>query len=164
MTHLNKLLLIPIVAGSLVLTGCGGGEAPNGHEGHDHEKHLESGGHDDDDKRGSDEHGAEQQLSKVTIGGSVFDVSLGGEPRPNVTLHIDIKLESGPSPAAIRVWVGNESATGSVKGKAVGSKGDYHADAACPPDFDDDDALWIEVESTDGTRTTESMALKHHDK
>jgi hypothetical protein len=159
MTDLKKLLLIPMIAGSLTLTGCGSGDGhdEHGHDDHDHEEHSEGG-----DEHGT-EHGTEHGLGELTIAGSVLDVSVGGEPGPNVRLHIDIELESGPTPAAIRVWVGNESATGSVKGKAMGSNGDYHADATCPAELSEDAALWIEVESADGTKTAASLALEHHE-
>jgi hypothetical protein len=158
MTDLKNLLLIPMIAGSLLLTGCGG----DGHDDHDHEEHSEGDGHDHAEKDEHD-HGDGEVLGEIEIAGSVFDVSASGEPGPNVTLHIDIELESGPTPAAIRAWVGNESATGSIKSKAIGSDGDYHIDATCPAELAEDAALWIEVESADGTKTAASLPLEHHD-
>lgn len=155
MTDLKYLLLIPMIAGSLALSGCGGGD---GHDNDSHEEHSEGDGH-VHGSEGGDQHGIEYALGDLEIAGSVLGVSIGGEPGPNVSLHIDIELKSGPTPAAIRAWVGNESATGSVKGKAVGSNGDYHADAMCPAELTQDTALWIEVESADGTRAAKSLAL-----
>ena len=161
MTDLMKLLLAPVLASALLLTGCGGGEDSEVVVDHS----PPSGGHDHSDEDGDedgDDHGTEHGLGEIEIGGSVLHVSVGGEPGPNVTLHIDIEVESGPTPAAIRAWVGNESATGSVKGKAFGSDGDYHADATCPAELPEDAALWIEIESADGTRTAGSLPLKDH--
>ena len=159
MTDFMKLLLGPVLAIALLLTGCGGGDS---HDDHDHEEHAEDGsqGGEDGDEH---DHGPGEELGEIEIAGSVLHVSLGGEPGPNVTLHIDIEVESGPTPAAIRVWVGDESATGSIKAKAMGSNGDYHADATCPAELTEDDALWIEIEPTDGIRTAGSLPLEHHD-
>lgn len=161
MTDLMKLLLAPVLASALLLTGCGDSDS---HDDHDHEEHSEDDGHghgsEDGDNHG---HGTGHELGEIEIAGSVLHVSIGGEPGPNVTLHIDIEVESGPTPAAIRAWVGDESATGSVKARAMGSDGDYHADATCPAEMSEDAALWIEVESADGTRTAGLMSLEHGD-
>lgn len=162
MIDLKELLLIPIIVGSLALTGCGGGEDDHDHEGHGDTEHSENDGHDHGGE-GGDEHAAEHGLGELTIAGSVLDVAVGGEPGPNANLHIDLVLESGPKPAAIRVWVSDDS--GKVltsKGKAMGS-GDYHADATCPAELPDNIMLWIEVESTDGTRESKSLSLSHED-
>ena len=159
MTDPLKLMLVPVFAIALMLTGCG-----DSHEGHDHgnEAHAEGDGHDHGAESG-DTHGTEHELGAIEVAGSILHVSVGGEPSPNVTLHLDIELKSGPTPVAIRVWVGNETAAGSIKGKAIGSDGDYHADATCPAELTDDAALWIEIESADGTRTTGSLPLEHHE-
>ncbi|MEM6259830.1 MAG: hypothetical protein AAGI37_16260 [Planctomycetota bacterium] len=164
MTDYMKLLLAPVLASAFLLTGCGGGDSHDDHD-HDQDNHKEHAehdghGHEDGDEHG---HGTESELGEIEIAGSVLHVSVGGEPGPNVTLHIDIEVESGPTPAAIRAWIGNESATGSVKGKAFGSDGDYHADITCPAELTEDAALWIEIESADGTRTVGSLPLVHHD-
>jgi hypothetical protein len=159
MIELKKLLLIPMIAGSFALTGCGGGEDDHDHEGHGDTEHSDNDGHDHGDEDDGHGHGAEHGLGELTIAGSVLDVSVGGEPEPNATLHIDIKLESGPTPAAIRVWVSDDS--GKVltsKGKASGS-GDYHADATCPAELPDNAMLWIEVEPAEGDREAKSLSL-----
>ena len=164
MTDFMKLLLAPVLASALLLTGCGGGDSHDDHDHDDHEEHTEDDGHDHDGEEGDDHgHDTGHELGEIEIAGSVLHVSVGGEPGPNVILHIDIEVESGPMPAAIRAWVGNESATGSVKGKAFGSDGDYHADVACPAELSEDAALWIEIESADATRTAGSLPLEHHD-
>ena len=158
MTDLMKLLLAPVLASALLLTGCGDGDSHDDHD--DHEEYTEHDGH--SDEYGHD-HGTEHALGEIEIAGSVLEVSVGGEPGPNVTLHIDIELKSGPTPNAIRAWFGDESATGSIKAKAIGSDGDYHADATYPAELPEDAALWIEIESADGTRTAGSLPLEAHD-
>ena len=160
MTDLMKLLLVPVLASALLLTGCGDGDTPDKHE--QHEEHSENDGH-NHVSEGEDEHGSEHGLGEIEIARTVLEVAVGGEPEPNATLHIDLEHKSGPMPAAVRVWVGDESATGSIKGKASGSHGDYHADATCPAELQEAAALWIELESADGTRTAGSLPLEHHD-
>ncbi|MFK7788472.1 MAG: hypothetical protein AB8C95_03120 [Phycisphaeraceae bacterium] len=163
MTKLMNLLFAPALASALLLAGCGSGASDHDHD-HDHdhddhEAHSEDGGygHSHDS---ANEHG----LGEIKIADSVFDVTLGGEPSPNAAIHIDLEIKSGPTPAAIRVWVGDLSATGSVKGKAIGANGDYHADVTCPAELAQDAAIWIEVESADGTRTAGSLAIDHDHK
>ena len=157
MTDYMKLLLAPVLASALLLTGCGDSDSHDDHD--DHEEHTEHDDHSDED---GDDHGTDHGLGEIEIAGSVLEVSVGGEPGPNVTLHIDIELKSGPTPTAIRAWVGNESADGVAKGLAAGSDGDYHADATCPAALPENAALWIEIESADGTRTVGSLPLEHH--
>jgi len=159
MTDLKKILLVPMIAISLMLTGCGEGES---HDDHNHEAHSEDDGH-DHSKESGDGHGAEHELGEVTIAETVLQVAVGGEPAPNATLHIDIQHASGLKPSSVRVWVSDDS--GKVltsKSKAMGS-GSYHADAACPAELPDSMMLWIEVESADGTRVSQSLPLSHDD-
>lgn len=161
MTDLMKLLLAPVLASALLLAGCGGGDSHDDHDGH--EEHSEDDGHGHDSEDG-DGHGTEHELGEIEIAGSVLHVSMGGEPGPNVTLHVDIEVESGPTPAAIRAWVGNESADGVAKGLAVSSNGDYHVDATCPAEISADTAFWIEVESADGAKNAIALPLEHREK
>jgi outer membrane murein-binding lipoprotein Lpp len=162
MTDLAKLILASAVAGAFALGGCGNEsgtteaapdvgdetQSPNDHEGHDHDE----GEH--------DAHAAERELGEVIISGTTFRVRMGGELEPTATLHLDIQVVEGPEPAAIRVWIGDESAVGSLKGKASGGgEGAYHADAEAPAELSPDAALWIEVESVDGERSVGSVAL-----
>lgn len=160
MTETIKLLFAPALATTLLLTGCGGGDSHDNHD-HGNETHAEGDGHDHSNTDG-DDHGTEHELGEIEIAGSVLHVSVGGEPGPNVTLHIDIEVESGPIPTTIRAWVGNESADGVAKGKAHGSNGDYHVDATCPAELGEGSSLWIEVESVDGTRAVGSLPLARH--
>ena len=149
--NLMKLLLVPALTSVLLLTGCGGGDTSD-----EHEQHSENDGH-NHVSEGEDEHGSEHELGKIEIARTVLEVTVGGEIEPNAMLHIDLEHKRGPMPAVIRVWVGDESATGSIKGKASGNDGDYHADAICPAELEEADALWIELESADGTRTADSL-------
>lgn len=153
MNDLMKLLLAPVIAGTLILSGCGSETTPT-----ETDQHSDDDGHDHANEV-KDSHDSDHDLGEIEVAGVVLKVSLGGEPKPNATLHLDLEHQGGPTPVAIRVWIGNETATGSIKGRASGSGGDYHADAVCPAELKQDDALWVEVESADGTRAAVPLPI-----
>lgn len=166
MTDLTKLFLVSLAAASLTLSGCGnesgssnaaGQSEHSDHDGHDHDAE----GHEDHDHGDNDhgDHGAERDLGSVTIAGTTLRLSMGGEIEPSGTVHLDIERTDGPEPAAIRVWIGDEAGTGALKSKAMGSSGDYHADAEAPADVSLPTSLWIEVETADGTRESGSINI-----
>ena len=95
----------------------------------------------------------------MTIAGTTLSVSMGGEVEPSAVLHLDIVRTDGPEPAAIRVWIGDEAATGALKGKASGSGGDYHADAEAPAELTPDAAVWVEIETATGERQSAAIQL-----
>ncbi len=158
MTDLTKLFLASLAAASLTLSGCGNESGSSNaadqaehsdHDGHDHDAE----GHEDHD------HGAERDLGSVTIAGTTYRVSMGGEIEPSSTVHLDIERTDGPEPAAIRVWIGDEAGTRALKSKAMGSGGDYHADAEAPATLSLPTSLWIEVETVDGNREAGSISI-----
>lgn len=167
---MNDLIKVLAVAGTVIalsvsLLGCGesseskSAETHSANDGHDHAG-------DGDDHKGHDhaegehgDHGAERNLGSVTIAGTTLRVSMGGEIEPSGTVHLDIERTDGPEPAAIRVWIGDEAGTGALKSKAMGSGGDYHADAEVPADVSLPTSLWIEVETADGIRESGSITI-----
>lgn len=153
MNDLMKLFLVPVFAGTLVLSGCGSETTPT-----ETGQHSEDDGHDHANEA-KNSHESDHGFGDIEVAGVVLKVALGGEPAPNATLHVDLEHQSGPVPAAIRIWFGNKAATGSIKGKANGSGGDYHADAVCPAELKQDDALWVEVESADGSRVARAVPI-----
>ncbi len=163
MTDLTKLFLVSLAAASLSLFGCGNSSSPS--ESHDHADHGDHEGHDhdgqghEDHDHGNDDHGAERDLGSVTIAGTTLRISMSGEIEPSATLHLDIKRTDGPEPTAIRVWIGDEAATGALKSKAMSSSGDYHTDAEFPANVSLPTSLWIEVEAADGTREAGSVPI-----
>ena len=166
MTDLTKLFLTSLAAASLTLSGCGNESGSS--DTHDHAEHGDHDGHDhdaeghEDHDHGDDghgDHGAERDLGSVTIAGTTLRVSMGGEIEPSATVHLDIERTDGPEPAAIRVWIGDEAGTGALKSKAMGSSGDYHADAEAPADVSLPTSLWIEVETADGIRESGSINI-----
>ena len=141
--------------------GCSGDSNTSTHDDHDHAKgetHSEDDGHDHSDHDGHDHGDEERSLGTVTIGGTSLEVTVGGEPHPKETLHVDLVHTAGPMPSSIRVWFGEQSGVGSLKGKGEGSNGSYHADAEIPDKVSSSMRLWIEVEK-DGKRSSGSVAL-----
>ncbi|XOV74657.1 MAG: hypothetical protein ACFHWZ_14270 [Phycisphaerales bacterium] len=74
------------------------------HEGHDHAE-GEHGEHDDHD------HGEMRSLGSVTIAGTTLAVSVSSDIKPSSEVHLDLEVESGPIPAAVRFWIGDEAGT-----------------------------------------------------
>lgn len=157
----TTLLLSAVLTGSLALSGCGRKDDhanTDTHAGHDHGEHGhthdEQGGHTD-----HADHGAERSLGSVEIAGSTFAIKTDSDLEPGASLHLHIDRAGGPVPAAVRLWVGEESGTGSVKSKADESDGGYHAEAEVPDTVDENTALWIEVETESGEKVLGRVQL-----
>ena len=84
------------------------------------------------------------------------EISAGGKA------HLDIAL-SGPAkaPKALRLWVGNKSAKGSMKARAGKghSPGEYHVEVEVPEKMPENSKLWVEIQDSDG-RKKSSFDLK----
>ena len=183
MLQFSRLLTLLSLIAFLTLTGCNGDSADSGssgntehaagdghdhdhdgddhdHEGEDHDDH-DHGDHDDHDHGDHDDHdhGDAHELGSVTIDGAEFKVSISGEIEPNAETHIDLVQTGGPKPAAVRLWIGIESGSGSLKSKADGHDNHFHGHAEVPAQIPANAALWIEVESASGNRTARSVAL-----
>lgn len=154
-------LTIACFAGTaFLLSGCSESPASDSTD-HGHEHH-EGADHDHDHPENAetmDEHGNENPLGSVEIAGTTFEVSFGGEIEPGAEMHINLNITDGPKPAAVRLWVGDEAATGSIKGKADATDDGFHGHAEVPAELTEGAALWIEIESDDGSRTTGSIDL-----
>lgn len=119
------------------------------HEGHDHAE----GEHDDHD------HGEMRSLGSVTIAGTKLAVSVSSDIRPSSEVHLDLEVESGPIPATVRFWIGDEAGTGALKSKADAHDDHFHGQTESPSTMDGA-SLWIEIESVNGNRTVGSMPLE----
>ena len=159
--------LIGLLATSACLTvyGCGDQgthskessqkEAEDNHDYHDHEP----GAHEEDeDEHGHD--GEESALGSVTVGTSVFEVTVGGEIAPEASLHVDIVHTTGPQPRTIRAWIGEESGVGSLKAKGDSDDGRFHVHVEVPAEMTDSMAFWVEFDNADGKRHLGSVPLK----
>lgn len=173
MNDLAKTIVVSLLAAGLALTvpGCGGSSSDDasshsaddghdhseaGHEDHDHGP----GEHDDHDHdhEGHD-HGEGRSLGSVAVGGTTLTVSMSGDLQPGAEVHVDLEHTGGPTPAAIRLWIGDEAGTGALKSKADGHDGHFEGHAEVPSDITGA-SLWIEVESASGERASGSLQLR----
>ena len=174
MNEFTKLLIASSLAGVLLIAGCETESAPEGsvehsegdghdHAGHNHDEDHNETDHEDHNHDHEDgnhqEHRAEWSLGSIVVAGYTLSVSAGGNIAPNATLHIEIEHTAGRIPLAIRLWVGTESGANSLKSKASRSGGKYIAKAEVPSELTPEDALWIEIETSDGERISSSIAL-----
>ena len=138
--------------------GCSS-EREGNHEGHDHASGESHSDHDCNEHLDHEHSGGGTALGPITIGETTLEVTVGGEPHPNETLHVDLLHTSGPLPSSVRVWFGDQSGVGSMKGKGIGSNGKYHADAEVPDPVTATMQLWVEVEN-DGDRSAGSLTVE----
>lgn len=68
-------------------------------------------------------------------------------------------IETAPASEAVRLWVGDEQATNSVRSKAEGGPTSFHAYAAVPDSLNEAAQLWVEVQNSDGGRGSVSFDL-----
>lgn len=165
-----------------ILWGCGGGGAPEGHshedghshehgdhdhdhdhshEGEDHAHGDDHGHHEEDHEHGSVRHelGSNAIGSREVVAQQADDVVAGGE-----TVFY-VKMSDGGAgmpPSAVHLWVGDESATRSVKArgeKVSDSKLYVHAHVEIPDPLESGDRFWVEVEETGGATAKASFEL-----
>jgi len=115
--------------------------------------------HDDADHEGEEHEGEghDHEADDKTYGGKIgnYEVSISqhGEISAGGKAHLDIAL-SGPAkaPKALRLWVGNKSAKGSMKAKAGKghSPGEYHVEVEVPEKMPENSKLWIEIQDSGG--------------
>lgn len=122
------------------------------HEGHDHAE----GEH---DEHGDHDHGEMRSLGSVTIDGTTFAVSVSSKIQPSSEVHLDLEVESGPIPAAVRFWLGDEAGTGALKSKADSHADHFHGQTESPTNMADA-SLWIEMESASGERQSIAVPLQ----
>lgn len=166
MSHIQKHLVLWAVSGFICaagLTACDKSEstdaqtpssAHDDHDGHDHGTGGAAGevGHHDNLEMRS--------LGQLEISGVMLEASLAGDVMPGGEAHVEIRRVSGPAPAALRFWIGDEAATGAVKVKADSHDDHYHGETAIPTELGGIASLWIEIELSDGTRRRGQIALK----
>jgi hypothetical protein len=109
----------------------------------------------------ADPHAGERHsLGTLTVAGGTFAVSMTGEITPSTELHFDITQTIGPPINTLRLWIGDKSATGSLKSKSTSNDGHFHAHVEAPITLSMDSALWIEANTASGDRELASIELQ----
>lgn len=140
------------------LPGCGeSSSSPSSQthaadDGHDHAEgeHDEHDGHD---------HGEMRSLGTVTIAGTTLTISISSNIDPSSEVQLDLAVESGPIPAAVRFWVGDQAGTGALKSKADAHDDHFHGRTDTPAVLVGA-SLWIEIETADGERQSAAVPLE----
>ncbi|MEQ8819903.1 MAG: hypothetical protein RLY93_06630 [Sumerlaeia bacterium] len=68
-------------------------------------------------------------------------------------------IETTPAAEAVRLWVGDEQATGSVRSKAEGGPTSFHSHAMVPSPLTAEAQLWVEVQNAAGERGSVAFDL-----
>lgn len=172
MKNMTSALLAALLAAGLGIAGCGenGTDADHDHDhahgegdhDHDHE-HAEDGSHEgDEDHADHDEdmaHSGMRPIGQITLTGGTLDVEVAGDLTPGSEMHVNITYADGEPPSAVRVWVGVESAEGSMKAKADAGDEGYHAHVEVPDPLPADSRLWLEAEDESGEREQASLVV-----
>lgn len=164
MNDLTKILTASLLACAVAvaLPGCGESTGPSpsdthsAGDGHDHGHDHAEGEHDDHDGY---EHGALRSLGTVTIAGSTLAVSVSSKIEPSSQVQLDLEVQSGPIPTAIRFWIGDESGTGALKARADAHDNHFHGQTEAPATLGGA-SLWIEIETAGGERQTAPVSLE----
>lgn len=124
-------------------------------DGHDH-----SHDHDHDHAHDHDhDHGEHHELGTAAAAGVSFEALQLGHPA-NGEVAVEVVLAEGsPAPKAIRAWVGNQAAEGSMKTRAEGAGPAYDMHLELPDPLPADAQIWLEIEAADGTREAKSFEL-----
>ena len=96
----------------------------------------------------------------ISVAGITLNIDAHGTLAPGNEYHLDIALVHGSEGAVIRLWIGNEDGTGSMKTKADAHGDHYHAHVQAPLKLSNTSALWIDVQSTDGQTGKGRIELK----
>ena len=101
-------------------------------------------------------------LGSLTIGGTAMVVSQQGTGAAGSTTRYIIKPTGGRGTiSTIEVWVGIESAEGSMRATASfdAADGDFDADVVVPSPIPANSRLWLRVQTTGGMPNTGSVAI-----
>ena len=159
---------------ALALVACGDdhghshehhGDGDHGHEHHGHDHGHEHG-------NAYDAHSASMKPAVPTAsqkaGAHTVKLASHGGTTPGSEAHIDLLVEGSPAPDAVRLWIGDASAKGSLKVKADVSNGVVHVHASAPDPMPKGAAIWVSVQSGEQSEQVsfplESAAAGHdHD-
>lgn len=96
-------------------------------------------------------HKGERQLGSKEIAGYTVKVIQESDVKPGEEGAFAIELSGkDEKPKAIRAWVGDHSAAGSVKMKAVPEGKEWHAHVEVPRNLPSNAQFWVEIETARG--------------
>lgn len=168
MRNINLTLCGCVAALSLFLPSCGGDahEDGNGSEAHSeddgHNHGAEAPSEDDAHSEGAEDHeheGEVHELGTVTASGCTIAVTVTGDAEPGSELHVELEPSGDKAPAGLRIWVGLETAVGSLKAKANRHGEHFDAHVEVPDELADGAKLWVQVEDASGGTETTSLSL-----
>ena len=122
--------------------------AQTGHEGHNHGA---AGGH---------THGTPSDLGTTSVLGINLTVAQFGNILTSTEGAFEVVVGKGSKPKAMRLWIGHESAEGSVKTKAESTTDVYDVHIEIPKKLKKTSQLWIEIEPTKGKKQKVAFDLK----
>lgn len=145
---------------ALSLTACGGGEKDHSHKDHDHKD--ETPKKDEASAKDHDEgHGKATDLGKADLEGASVAVTQYGHVHAGEEAVVDVTITGGDhKPSAVRVWVGVESAQGSIKSLLGVEDGKYHGHCDAPDPLPAGSKIWVELEAEDGHKHATSFDFK----
>jgi hypothetical protein len=151
----------------VVFIGCSGDDS-HSHgpdDDHSHDDHADDAPHTDGDGHVEGDHHVMIELGASMIGPYSARVTRDeGAVTPGGDLAIDAWITGPEAPTAVRFWVGVDSAEGSIKARAeIEGEGDdarWHTHVELPSPLHEGAAVWVEIESSDGTKYAGSFDLK----
>lgn len=162
MQHATRFFTIMAISG-LTFVGCDQQQPPAEREAaapaaQDHDEGDE---HDHDGESDGGMHGGpKHELESEDVGPYAVRVTQVGEVEAGGPATFEIVLDDeAANPEAVRAWVGNEQAIGSVKVRAVDRGAFFDADLQVPEPMREDSRLWVEIQENDGQRHTGSFGL-----
>lgn len=160
MKALMKVMMI--LLGVLVIAGCGGKDTPKTDKSIEHKEapHAETADQDhaDEDLDGSG-HSDPDSLGTQTIGAYTIEVVAYGGIKAGHEGDIDLDVDGG-TPKAVRAWVGQEDAVGSVKALAEEEEpGHYHVHVDVGNEIPEGAKFWLELEEESGEVLTVSFDI-----
>jgi len=166
MISLTRFLAVPasVIAIFFLLLGCGESEVvhptePHSeHDGHDHSEEPDSHEGHEHNEAEPDDTGEMASHGSIEIAGTTFSVSLTRDIQPSSAVNLDLEVQAGPIPTAIRFWIGDEAGTGALKSKTDAHDDHFHGQTESPTELTGA-SLWIETETADGNRHTKSVSL-----
>ncbi|MBC8522481.1 hypothetical protein H8D29_00990 [PVC group bacterium] len=96
----------------------------------------------------------------ITLAGVTLRVAAQGSLIPGSKYLIEMALIEGEQNATVRLWVGDQSKSGSMVHRADSHGDHYHVNAKVPSKVNAQTALWLEVQSVSGKTETGRIALQ----